>query len=130
MADNDFQKKVGQNIRNHRKALNMTMKELGAKVGLTESSISKYESGDIQQLGIDLLKRMAIALSCKPEELTGWEEPSLNPKEMEDRAIKLARHNKLYEQLSPENQKTIDNQIEFMIHQQSHNTRKDSDKAK
>ena len=33
------------NIRSARKAANMTMKELGARIGLAESTISQYETG-------------------------------------------------------------------------------------
>ena len=36
---------IGSNIKHYRKLNNLTQKQLGAKIGKTESSIQKYESG-------------------------------------------------------------------------------------
>lgn len=128
MDEHQFQKRVGKNIRNQRKLVGMTMKELGEKVGLTESSISKYESGDINQLGLELLKRMAEALSCHPDDLTRWDKGEQEFHTDNANARRLAKHNKLYEQLSSKNQKQVDEYIKFLLNQQkSQNTHKDND---
>lgn len=38
-------KKIGLKIKENRKKLKLTQKELGEKIGKTESSIQKYEKG-------------------------------------------------------------------------------------
>ena len=49
------------------------MKELGLKVNLHESTVSRYEKGTIKALDIDKLKEFAIALDVPPEYITGWD---------------------------------------------------------
>lgn len=55
-------------IREIRKARGLTMKQLGDMVGALESSISFYERG-LQQPDLDMLKRIADALSVSTDEL-------------------------------------------------------------
>lgn len=55
-------------IRECRKAKGLTMKQLGEKVGALESSISFYERG-LQQPDLDMLKKIADALSVSTDEL-------------------------------------------------------------
>ena len=47
MNDN-YMKEVGSRIRETRKRQGMTMKELGNKIGLHESSVSRIEKGENQ----------------------------------------------------------------------------------
>jgi transcriptional regulator with XRE-family HTH domain len=130
MAEHQFQKRVGRNIRNQRTAVGMTMKELGEKVGLSESSISKYETGDIKSLDLNLLKKIAAALSCDANDLTKWEDGEHEAYNAGVKAKRLAKHNKLYEQLTFENQKKADEYIRFLISQQKpRKAHKDTDKA-
>lgn len=130
MDDTQFQKRVGKNIHNQRISVGMTMKELGQKIGLSESSISKYESGDIRQLNIKTLKKMAEALSCDSDDLVKWEYGEHDPDDIDAKAKRLAKHNKLYEQLSADNQGKVDEFIRFLISQQkSQSIRKDNDKS-
>lgn len=71
---NQYNKELGRRIYNARKELGMTMKELGHKVDLHESTIKRYESGDIKQLDIAKIKEFAKALRISPIGLLGWDE--------------------------------------------------------
>jgi transcriptional regulator with XRE-family HTH domain len=71
---NTFNVKVGGRIRSARKKQKMTMKELGKKVNLHESTISRYEKGEISTLDIDKIKEFANVLNVSTSYLTGWDE--------------------------------------------------------
>ena len=71
---NDYNKQFGKRISEARKALSLTMKELGKLVSLHESTIQRYESGDIKKLEIEKAKEFAKALRVDPIYLLGWEE--------------------------------------------------------
>lgn len=73
----DYNIKIGDKIRKCRKFNNITMKELGEAVNLSESTIQRYESGQIKTLDINLLKQIAKALHTTPAYLMGWEEDTL-----------------------------------------------------
>lgn len=59
---------VGENIRRIRKSKSMTMKELGAKIGITEQGIGNYERGD-RNPNLDILSKIADALCISLDEL-------------------------------------------------------------
>lgn len=59
-------------IREIRKAKGLTMKQLGDMVGALESSISFYERG-LQQPDLDMLRKIADALSVSTDELLWFE---------------------------------------------------------
>lgn len=62
------------NIRTKRRLLNMTMKQLAAKVGVTEAAISHYETGR-REPDPDMLGRIANALGVSVDYLLGRESP-------------------------------------------------------
>ena len=57
----DVKKRIGQKIRDARKAKGLTLKELGEKVGVSESVVGRYETGK-QNLTIETLQKVADAL--------------------------------------------------------------------
>ena len=74
--NNDFNIEVGDRIKFARKRKRLSMKELGRKVNLHESSISRYEKGEIMALDIEKLKEFAKALDVPPSYLMGLDEKS------------------------------------------------------
>lgn len=72
--DGKFNIEVGCKIKSARKSKKMSMKRLGELVHLHESTISRYEKGEIMALDIDKLKEFAIALDVPPTFLLGFEE--------------------------------------------------------
>lgn len=64
-------KEIGSKIRHRRKSLNLTQAQLADKVGLTESSISRYESGKISTMPTSTINKICSVLNIKPSELLG-----------------------------------------------------------
>jgi transcriptional regulator with XRE-family HTH domain len=64
-------KEIGSRIKQKRKSLNLTQLQLAEKVGLTESSISRYESGKIATMPTSTVNKICDALNIKPSELLG-----------------------------------------------------------
>lgn len=66
--------KTNELIKMRRLELNMTMKELAQKVGVNEGTISRWESGDIENMKRDKIAALARALEVPPAVLMDWEE--------------------------------------------------------
>ena len=74
MTESTLNKEIGQRIKNLRKQQKMTLKEIGAHVGISESTAKRYEDGSIKKISIDIVKKFAVALECPPAYLMGWED--------------------------------------------------------
>ena len=89
MKQVDFNIAIGKKIRNKRNELNMTMKELGKLVDLSEATIQRYESGKIKGVGIDKVALIAKALDVTPAYLMGWEEDTTEPEDETSEKVKV-----------------------------------------
>lgn len=67
-------------IKNRRLELGLTLKDVAKALGVAESTVSRYESSDIQNMGIDKIEALSKVLRCRPTYLMGWEEPYSNEK--------------------------------------------------
>ena len=61
-------------IKRRRMELDLTLKDVAKALGVAEGTVSRYESGDIQNMGIDKIARLAKVLQCSPGYLMGWED--------------------------------------------------------
>ena len=68
-------KPVKDIIKSKRLELGMTMKELAEKVGVSEGTISRWESGEIANMRRNVIVSLAKALNITPAVLMGWSEP-------------------------------------------------------
>ena len=64
-------KEIGSKIKERRKNLNLTQLQLAEKIGLTESSISRYESGKIATMPTSTVNLICGVLGLNPSELLG-----------------------------------------------------------
>ncbi|MBE2989782.1 helix-turn-helix transcriptional regulator [Sneathia vaginalis] len=64
---------IGERIKKIRKQKKLTLVELGEKIGLKKSTISRYEKNDIN-IPSDKLEKIAHALNVSPQYLLGFEE--------------------------------------------------------
>ena len=64
-------KEIGAKIKQKRKSLNLTQLQLAEKVELTESSISRYESGKIATMPTSTVNKICKVLHIEPAELLG-----------------------------------------------------------
>ena len=60
--NNDYKARIGQIIQNQRMARNLTQKELGQKIGTSQSAIARIEKGE-QNITLDILARISDTLS-------------------------------------------------------------------
>lgn len=67
-------------IKNRRLELGLTLKDVAKALGVAESTVSRYESSDIQNMGIDKIEALSKVLRCRPTYLMGWDEPYSNEK--------------------------------------------------
>lgn len=70
---NDYNIQVGKRIKKSRKKKGISMKVLGEMVNLHESTISRYEKGEIKALDIEKLKEFAKVLDVPTSYLIGWD---------------------------------------------------------
>ena len=69
---NDFNKAVGQRLYLARKAKGYSRAKVGELVGLHETTVKRYEDGDIKSLDIERLKAFARVLGTPAADLLGW----------------------------------------------------------
>ncbi len=62
-------------IKNRRLELNMTLLDIAKKVGVSEATVSRWESGDIANMKRDKIALLAKALDISPSVIMGWDEP-------------------------------------------------------
>lgn len=65
---------VSNKIKDLRKAKNMTLEDVGKKVGVGKSTVRKWETGMIVNMKRDKIAALAKALDTTPAYLMGWEE--------------------------------------------------------
>lgn len=64
---------VSEIIEKRREELDLTLLDIAKKVGVSEATIQRYESGKIKNIRQDKIVRLAMALKMTPAELLGWE---------------------------------------------------------
>ena len=66
--------KAGDMIRERRKAMGFSSQDLGVRVGVDSSTITRYETGeiDIKQIPCDKAMRLSNALGIPIDKLMGW----------------------------------------------------------
>jgi DNA-binding protein len=76
---NIINRKIGARIKKVRKENNMTLLELATKVGLSEGTVQRYESGNINNVAISALENFAKALGTSSAYLMGWDKQDNGP---------------------------------------------------
>lgn len=82
---------IGDRIKLRRKELDMSVAELGRRIGKNRATIFRYENGDIEKLPVDVLKPIADALLTTPEALMGWEDDNKKTATQKDSGMSEAK---------------------------------------
>lgn len=61
-------------VKKRREQLNLTMEELGNKVGVSKATVQRWESGEIKNVRRDKITKLADALETSPAYLMGWDD--------------------------------------------------------
>ena len=64
---------TGERIRARRKHLGMSAETLASIIGVSPTTVYRYENGDIEKVDSTKLEPIAIALRTTPAYLMGWE---------------------------------------------------------
>lgn len=64
--------KTNEIIKQRRIELGLTLKDVARALNVAESTVSRYESSDIQNMGIDKIEALSVVLKCSPGYLMGW----------------------------------------------------------
>ena len=62
----------GEKLKERRKSLHLTLKEVAAAVGVAEATVQRWESGNIHTIRADRLTKLSLVLDVPVEELSGW----------------------------------------------------------
>lgn len=95
---------MGDRIKRLRIENNMTLEELGNKVGVGKSTVRKWENGIIANMRRDKIAKLATALGVSPAYLMDWESSTTSPSESTESSKKLID---IYGQLIPHNQRKV-----------------------
>lgn len=115
MKIGQFSTKIGNNIKKYRKEKDLTLKELADKIGLTEATVQKYESGNIKKVDVEMLKKLSDALSVLPENLTEWGKEECQEHREAKRGTEEAKVIKMYSQLTFGHKKAVRSLMESLI---------------
>lgn len=108
---------VGERMKTIRKQKGISADSLAAKIGVSRSTIFRYEKGDIEKVPIEVVAKVADALDIKPAVLMGLKADTVVDK-IHDTVVQLhpARQQKVYtyaekqlnEQQNPDNVVSLD----------------------
>ena len=66
-------KKMGMRIHNKRREFDLTLEELGKKLGVQKSAISKWEKGEVVNIKREYIDKMSEIFGVSPQWLMGYE---------------------------------------------------------
>lgn len=98
---------VGERIRNRRKELKLSQEELGKRLGVTKSAVSRVEKGK-EAITTDRLGRYADALETSCYDLLGWNEP--------DTPFEVTKDKRKLKELAELSRGLNDEQLDNVIH--------------
>ncbi|WP_238882074.1 helix-turn-helix domain-containing protein [Clostridium sp. YIM B02551] len=65
---------MNERIKQRREELGLTLQEVGEYLGVSKATVQRYESGEIKNLKLDSIEKLAEILKVSPAYLMGWEE--------------------------------------------------------
>lgn len=64
---------IGQRMKLRRNEINLSAEKLAEKLGVSKTTIYRYEKGEIEKFPIELVEPIAKALQTTPAYIMGWE---------------------------------------------------------
>jgi|SRR5699024_6253423 len=104
---------LGKKIRQRRLELDMTLEEVGNIVGVSKSTVQKWETGDIENMRRDKIVLLAKALKVSPLFIMGMEEKE--EKEKKHKPKTIAAHLPEGVELTKKEQKELNDYIQFLL---------------
>jgi transcriptional regulator with XRE-family HTH domain len=115
-------------IRQNRLRLGLTMKELSDKVGVSEATISRWESGEIANMKQSGIAALCKVLGISPSVIMGWDDSDASGWYLDPETAKAAqemydKHRVLFDasrKLKPESIKEVEKFIEYQLAKENH----------
>ena len=63
-------------LKQRRQELGLTLLQIAETVGVTEATVQRWESGNIKNIRLEKVGKLAEVLQVSPAALMGWAEPS------------------------------------------------------
>ncbi len=83
---------INDDLKRRRIELNLTMAEVANKVGVSEATISRWESGDIANMRRDKIVLLAKALQVSPSFIMGLEDEPNTGHQLDNAYFSLAKN--------------------------------------
>lgn len=74
-------------IKKRRDELDLTLLDIAKKIGVSEATVQRYESGRIKNIRQDKIVKLASALQLTPAQLLGWEDTQTQ--EVESKSVPM-----------------------------------------
>ena len=116
-------------IKQNRLRLGLTMKELSDKVGVSEATISRWESGEIANMKQSGIASLCKVLGISPSVIMGWDDSDtsqgwyLDPETAKAAQEMYDKHRVLFDasrKLKPESIKEVEKFIEYQLAKENH----------
>lgn len=111
-------KEIGGRIKSRRDELDMTLDEVAAKVGVSKSTIQRYENGLIGRIKLPVIESIADALWISPDWLVGVSEEKTADPKVDGLSPLEARLMELVCRLTDDQKKMLLAQIELLLSKQ------------
>lgn len=99
---------INEILKQRRLELGLTMLDVAKSVGVSEGTVSRWESGDIANMRRDKIAALAKTLNISPAVIMGWEQIEEKPDKISDSEKKILE---IYNNLSDDGKKYIMQQL-------------------
>lgn len=111
---------IGEKIYNRRKELGLTLEEVGNAVGVGRSTVQRWESGMIKNMGRDKIAKLAKILQISPVEIVPGDGEKTQHEKMYPQAEDIDRLEALHQNprlgiLFDHTRKMAPEDVEFML---------------
>ena len=111
---------IGEKIYNRRKELGLTLEEVGNAVGVGRSTVQRWESGMIKNMGRDKIAKLAKILQISPVEIVPGDDEKTQHEKMYSQAEDIDRLEALHQNprlgiLFDHTRRMAPEDVEFML---------------
>ena len=100
---------MNEKIKIRREELGLTLQEVGEYLGVSKATVQRYESGEIKNLKLGSIEKLAKILKISPAYLMGWEE-----KQPQNQIETIAAHFD-GEEFTEDDKEDIENFIKYVL---------------
>ena len=111
---------MSNRIRELRKKKGLTLLQVADQLGVTESTVQRYESGNIKNLKYETMIVLAELFDCSPCYLMGWEDEG--PAAIDPDATFIAK----YRRLDTEDKARVNERVDMLLEQDKYRKGKNS----